>query len=92
MRCCTVGDDVQVDKAFDLLLKTEDYDSPDVRYEVKVKRSDSAVTGRGVYLREPADIVHPISHIVSVNPRLKKVELVLPLPSLPMPCSHNWLP
>lgn len=81
---------MQVDKAFDLLLKTEDYDSPDVRYEVKVKRSDSAVTGRGVYLREPADIVHPISHIVSVNPRLKKVESALPLPASPRLPSPTW--
>lgn len=65
--------DVQVHKAFELLQKSEQADFPDVRYEVKVRRSDGSVTLRGIYLREPSDSEQPSSHIVDVSLHLKEV-------------------
>lgn len=61
-----------MDKAFELLLQWPD-NEPDLRYEVKVRRSDSTVSNRGVYLRNPVDTERPINHVVEVIPRLKKV-------------------
>lgn len=63
----------QVHKAFELLSKSGEVDVPDVRYEVKVKRSDRGTTARGIYLREPLDAVQPTSHIADVSPKLREV-------------------
>lgn len=60
-------------KAFELLSRSGEVDVPDVRYEVKVKRSDRSTHSRGVYLREPLDATQPTSHIVEISPKLKEV-------------------
>ena len=63
-------------KAFELLSRSGEVDVPDVRYDVKVKRSDRSLHSRGIYLREPLDAAQPSSHIVDVTPRLKEVCLI----------------
>lgn len=64
---------LQVHKAFQLLSKSAEVDIPDVRYEVRVKRSDRSTHSRGIYLREPLDATHATSHIVEVMPKLREV-------------------
>ena len=63
----------QVHRAFDYLSKSGEVDQPDVRYEVKVKRADSSVSQRGIYLREPLEMSQPSSHIADVSPQLREV-------------------
>lgn len=46
-----------------------------MRYEVRVKRSDSAVWQRGIYLREPLHGSQPMSFTVEVLPKLHEVRL-----------------
>ena len=62
--------DVQVHKAFDYLSKSTDVDTPDVRYEVSVKRSDSAVSQRGVYARGDVDTATAMTYNVTLTPKL----------------------
>ena len=64
---------LQVHRAFDYLSKSGEVDQPDVRYEVKVKRADSSVSQRGIYLREPLETAQPSSHIADVSPQLREV-------------------
>lgn len=63
----------QVHKAFDYLEAFEGPETPDVRYEVRVRRSDSSAWQRGIYLREPLHASHPVSFMVEVQPTLHEV-------------------
>ena len=78
-RCVSPGSNraftLQVDKAFEYLEKYEGPEKPDVRYEIRVKRSDSAAWQRGIYLREPLHAIHPVSFTVEVTPTLHEVSL-----------------
>lgn len=78
---------LQVPEAFALLQKSQQADFPDVRYEVKVRRSDSSVNQRGVYLRDPLESAQPTSHVIDVTPKLREVGSG-PLDSL---CAVYWL-
>ena len=60
-------------KAFQYLEAFAAADTPDVRYEVRVKRSDSTAWQRGIYLREPLHAIHPVSFTVEVQPTLHEV-------------------
>lgn len=42
----------------------------DMRFEVKAKRSDGSAVGRGVYLREPAETLRPLTYVIEVKPEL----------------------
>ena len=66
---------MQVHRAFKSLTEGSEQSqaAPDTRYEVKAKRTDSSVSGRGIYLREPLDVAGPSSHTVEVLPRLREV-------------------
>ena len=57
----------QVDKIYEYLSRSREADAPDVRYDVTPRRADSAVTQRGVYLREPQDARLPITVQVCVQ-------------------------
>jgi tripeptidyl-peptidase II len=61
-----------VHRAFDYLQRSATADKPDVRYAVAVKRSDSAKTTRGVYLRDSTDFVAPATFSVTVTPHLHR--------------------
>ncbi|GMH33052.1 hypothetical protein BSKO_00886 [Bryopsis sp. KO-2023] len=61
---------LQVDKAWQYLEKSGEVDFPDVRYEVRVQRSDGGVSMRGIYMREPADVLRPLTWMATVKPRL----------------------
>ncbi|WIA34935.1 hypothetical protein OEZ86_013218 [Tetradesmus obliquus] len=66
---------LQVDAAFDYLLKSADVDLPDVRYDVTVSGGPGSSAGlgaprRGVYMRQPHEAAGPASYTVSVTPAL----------------------
>lgn len=63
----------QVGKAFDYLQQSAEVDMPDVRYTALVKRSDSSASGRGIYLREPADTSSRLTFTVKLEPRFHEV-------------------
>jgi len=62
-----------VHKAFEYLSKSTDVDQPDVRYEVKARRSDSMTTQRGILMREPMDSIKPVTFMCEVQPALHEV-------------------
>ena len=46
-------------------------------YEIRAKRSDASVSGRGIFLREPLDGVQPVTCIVEVKPVVHAVSAAL---------------
>lgn len=66
---------VQVDKAWEYLLKSKEVDIPDMRCEVSVQRTDGGPSGRGIYMREPQDVAEPLFWNVFVSPKLHEVSL-----------------
>lgn len=71
---------MQVQKAFEYVSKTEEVDVPDVRYEVTARRSDSAVSQRGILLRDPLESVKAVTHVCDVHPKLHEVSCILCAP------------
>ena len=65
---------LQVHKAFAYLSK-EDTSLPDVRYEVKARRSNSMTSQRGILIREPMDSLKPVTYVCDVQPKLHEVRL-----------------
>lgn len=61
--CACTGASEQVDAAWEYLQRSVEADAPPtLRYEVAARRSDGgAPAGRGIYLREPADALHPLT-------------------------------
>lgn len=59
-------------KAFEYLSRSGEADTPDVRYEVAVKRTDSNAEGRGVYVRDAQPLAAPCAFNVTVTPRLHR--------------------
>ncbi len=45
----------------------------EVLYEVRVRRSNSSATGRGIYLREPLDSHRAVTCMVEVRPTVHEV-------------------
>ena len=70
---------LQVRKAFEYVSKSEEADKPDVRYEVTARRSDSAVTQRGIIMREPLESSKAVTYICDVHPKLHEVSKALTL-------------
>ena len=64
---------LQVDKAFEYMEAFEGSGTPDVRYDIRVKRADSTERRRGIYLREPLDSTCPVSFVAEVLPMLHEV-------------------
>ena len=60
-------------KAFEYVSKSEEVDKPDVRYEVTTRRGDSAVTQRGIIMREPLESSKAVTYICDVHPKLHEV-------------------
>lgn len=68
----------------------------DLRLEVSARRSDGASTGRGIYLRDPADAARPTTWSVEIKPELKedaavvaeKLEIDL---KLKVACTAPWV-
>lgn len=69
----------QVDKAFEYLERAsaEVGDVDEAVYEVRAKRSDASVSGRGVFLREPLDGARPVTCTVEVKPAMHAVSAAL---------------
>ncbi|GAB4814120.1 hypothetical protein N2152v2_001166 [Parachlorella kessleri] len=66
---------LQVDAAWDYLRRSVEVDVPaTLRYEVGVKRSDGGAQQpqRGIYLREPADTLHPLTFQCEAKAVLKE--------------------
>lgn len=59
-------------KAFEYLTRAVAVDKLAVRYDVSVRRADSATLGRGIYLRDTASCSAAVTHRVSVTPQLHK--------------------
>ena len=59
-----------MDRAWEYLKKSEVVDNPCVRYDVTVRRSDSAMRKRGIYLRDASDFMHPTTFSVNITPTL----------------------
>lgn len=65
---------VQVDKAAEYMEKAKALDDrDDTLYEVKARRSDGSVSGRGIYLREPLDAQRPVNCTIEVKPVVNEV-------------------
>ena len=64
---------VQVDRAWEYLQRSGEVDKPDVRYQVRVQRSDGGPVQRGIYLCNPGDIGKVHTFQCSVGPRLHEV-------------------
>ncbi|CAL8469996.1 g9538 [Coccomyxa elongata] len=65
---------LQVDKAVEYFEKATALDERDeVLYEVRVRRSNSSATGRGIYLREPFDSHRAVTCMVEVRPTVHEV-------------------
>ncbi|KAL0024941.1 hypothetical protein WJX77_004746 [Trebouxia sp. C0004] len=86
---------LQVHKAFEYLSKSADVDQPDVRYEVKARRSDSMTTQRGILMREPMDSFKPVTFMCEVQPRLHEDaamgEKLLVYDEVQVECTAPWL-
>jgi hypothetical protein len=63
---------LQVHKAFEYLSRAADVDKVAVRYQVSVRRGDSAARARGIYLRDAASCSAAVTHTVNVAPQLHK--------------------
>ena len=64
---------MQVQRCFEYLKKAEPVDIPDVRYDVRVKRSGSDRSEHGVYMRNPSDTGAAVVFSVDIRPRLHEV-------------------
>lgn len=64
---------LQVQKAFEYVLKSEEVDSPDVRYDITSRRSDSAVSQRGILMRDPLESLKAVTYVCDVHPKLHEV-------------------
>ena len=64
---------LQVQKAFEYVSKSEEVDTPDVRYDVTARRSDSAVSQRGIMMRDPLESLKPVTYVCDVHPKLHEV-------------------
>ncbi|KAL0038695.1 hypothetical protein WJX79_003623 [Trebouxia sp. C0005] len=86
---------LQVHKAFAYLSKSADVDQPDVRYEVKARRSDSMTTQRGILMREPRDSIKPVTFMCEVQPKLHEDagmdKKLLVYDEVHMECTAPWL-
>ena len=68
----------------------------DLRLEVSTRRSDGASTGRGMYLRDPADAAKPTTWSIEIKPELKedaavvagKLEIDL---KMKISCTADWV-
>ncbi|KAF6251901.1 subtilase family-domain-containing protein [Scenedesmus sp. NREL 46B-D3] len=72
---------LQVDAAFDYLLKSAQVDLPDVRYDVGVSGGPGSSAGlaaprRGVYMRQPHEAAAAASYTVTVTPALHEAASV----------------
>ena len=64
---------LQVQKAFEYVSKSEEVDTPDVRYDVTARRSDSAVIQRGILMRDPLESLKAVTYVCDVHPKLHEV-------------------
>lgn len=65
---------LQVQRAFEYLQRSgAAADVLDLRYDVSVTRKGSSATGRGVYMRHPADTTGgPVTFVVNVKPEVRR--------------------
>ena len=68
---------LQVDKAVEYLEEAKELDERDeVMYDVRVRRSNSSATGRGIYLREPLDSHRAVTCVIDVRPTVHEVAIL----------------